>query len=330
MKKILSVTLLILFLFFGSALAADNDFESFVEFFPMGSIDWDNGFFYGIGKGFPHLNRGSKARAIRVAQAGALSSILQVAAGLRVDDSRILSDLEKQKIIIQIKAIVHYEPFERKYITGKGEPYYSVTYRAPMRGVKGLTKLLISQARTKPSLWKELPRQEIPDIDDQSGPWLVLDARGISKKTPVEPALFPKIMSASGETIYGLQDVNEGALEKRGMASYVVTDKSHEELMAWAGSRPLTWLVKLVSVQEAQAAEKRRRRSRRGKYVVSNAHEARGLMKTNLVISESDARKLKSEDKSSRILSQCRVTVIVSESLGGIEGAFPELLASRR
>ena len=71
-----------LFIFIATqGLAADRDFSSFVEYLPQGKIDWDNGYFYGIGRGYPHLNRGSRARALRVAQAEALSSILQVASG---------------------------------------------------------------------------------------------------------------------------------------------------------------------------------------------------------------------------------------------------------
>ena len=66
--------------------------------------------------------------------------------------------------------------------------------------------------------------------------------------------------------------------------------------------------------------EEKRRRKKRGKYIIKNVREAKGLMKTNLVISESDARDIRNEDASSQILKKCRVIVIVSSSLGGIEG----------
>ena len=45
-------------------------------------------------------------------------------------------------------------------------------------------------------------------------------------------------------------------------------------------------------------------------------------MRANLVISESDARNIREEDASSQILKKCRVIVIVSSSIGGIEGRF--------
>ena len=50
-------------------------------------------------------------------------------------------------------------------------------------------------------------------------------------------------------------------------------------------------------------------------------------MNTNLLISDTDTRQLKSEDASSRILKQCRVIVIVSSPIGGVEGKTDTLLA---
>jgi hypothetical protein len=60
---------------------------------------------------------------------------------------------------------------------------------------------------------------------------------------------------------------------------------------------------------------------------VTNVKQIQGLKKTNLIISEGDAKRLKQEDSSSKILKQCRVIVVVSSSVGGIEGALQDLLA---
>jgi len=58
--------------------------------------------------------------------------------------------------------------------------------------------------------------------------------------------------------------------------------------------------------------------------------QAQGLMKTNLVISEADAKEIQKENASSQILKKCRVIVVVSASLGGIEGRVPANLALLR
>ncbi|MEJ2199915.1 MAG: hypothetical protein P8X63_02710 [Desulfuromonadaceae bacterium] len=52
-----------------------------------------------------------------------------------------------------------------------------------------------------------------------------------------------------------------------------------------------------------------------------------GLSRTNLVISEKDAQELKQEDASSQILQKCRVIIIVSSPIGGIEARFVPVLA---
>jgi hypothetical protein len=312
------------FLFFPCP-AWGNPFTPFVESFPNGKTDWDSGYFYGTGIGYPHQNGGSKARALKVAQAGALSAILQAAARLRVDDKRTLRDLERDRAIIQIKALVHYEPYGREFIQEGVRPFYRVTYRAPMKGVKGLTKRLLTHLRSK-NPGRHNPRQEGPQDTGQSSPWLVLDARGLGADRAVKPAIFPKIVTGKGETVYDLTVAEEGALEERGMARYVVSDKSQEELRVSSARRAVHILRALLSPTLAQA-EERRRRKRRGRYIIKNVKQAQGLMKTNLVISESDAIDIKGEDASSRILERCRVIVIVSGPIGGIEGRSLPFLA---
>ncbi len=318
-KRLFLIALILSLLLRASSWAGSDKFSPFVESFPNGKIDWDNGIFYGVGIGYPHLNKGSKAKALKVAQAKALSAILQVASRLRVDDRSTLGDLEKEKVIIQIRGLILYEPHDRQF-NEKGEhPFYRVTYRAPIKGVKGLTKKLLTHLRSRPSSWQDFPREEAVEEQDESQPWLVLDARGLARQSPVQAALFPRIVTEAGEKVYDLNSVEEGALVKRGMARYVISDKSLTEMGFMQRQRPFFSFMDLFSPRIAHGEEKLRRK-KRGKYIIQNVREAKGLMKTNLVISESDARDIRNEDASSRILKKCRVIVIVSSSLGGIEG----------
>lgn len=326
MKRIFFLVIII-FLLISPAWASERGFLSYIEQAPNGKIDWNKGYFYGIGLGYPHLNDGSKAKALRVAQAGALSAILQVASGVRVDDQRLLKDLEREKLIIQIKGLVRYEPHEREFVEKRPHPFYRVTYRAPLNGVEGLTSRLLNQLRTQSSSWKDLPQPGNLSDDDSSLPWLVLDARGLEKQTPVQPALFPKIVTEKGDTVYEVKNVDEVALKKRGMARYVVTDRNRDELASWPAQTPWNWLCDFVSPDTAQAQEKRKRR---GQYIVKDVQGVQGLMKTNVIISESDAKSIREEDASNQILKECRVIVIASSSLGGIEGKALKYLALGR
>lgn len=328
MKRTFLLTLTI-FLFISPAWASDTGFLSYIEQTPNGKIDWNEGYFYGIGLGYPHLNDGSKAKALRVAQAGALSAILQVASKVRVDDRHLLKDLAREKLIIQIRGLVRYEPYKREFVKKRPHSFYRVIYRAPLSGVEGLTSRLLNQLKTQSSSWKDLPQPGRFGDDDSSHPWLVLDARGVEKQTPVQPAIFPKIVTDKGETIYEVNKVDEGALKKRGMAKYVVSDKNRDELASCPTQAPWNWLFDLVSPGAAQAQE-RQKRKRRGKYIVKDVQGVQGLMKTNVVISESDAENIRKEDASNKILKECRVIVIASSSLGGIEGKVLKYLALGR
>jgi len=323
-------SLIYLITWIGNVQAGPPSFSPYLESYPNGKIDWDQGYFYGIGKGYPHLNGGSRAKALKVAQAEALSAILQVAAGIRLDDQKTILDLQKDEVILRLQAFVRYEPYERVYVQDKNKPHYRVTYRAPMKGVQGLTKRLLDQFKGKPGIWNDFPSPERDkETDDEEGPWVVLDARQIRAGEKAQPALFPKVLSENGEVVYDLNRAQEEAVVRRGMARYVVSDEPRE---SWGVSKTgfLSAVLNVLQTSPAWAQERENRKKRRGNYIVTNVTQIQGLKKTNLVISEGDAKRLKQEDTSSNILKQCRVIVVVSSSVGGVEGALQDLIALGR
>ncbi len=319
--------LLVVFLLPLPLAAAQTPFPPFIETFPNGRIDWRDGWFYGTGTGYPHLNGGSRARALKVAQAGALGAILQIASGLRVDDKKTLADLEKEKAIIRISGLVHYEPHERKWIKNTKQPHYQVTYRARMTGVKGLTKKLLTQLGSRLSPLRDLPGKGALDDEDAHGPWLLVDARRPPGDSGVKPALFPKILSENGEPVYDIAKTSESSLVQRGMAKYVVTDKDLKNLARVETSYSFRSLQKLFFPTMAHAKDKRKKR---GKFIITKAKQVQGLMKTNIIISENDARKIREEDASTQVLKHCRVIIIAGTLIGGTEGNLLKLLAQLR
>ncbi len=329
LKTITCVIFLIIFLPAFSSSIEDDRFLPFIEKYPYGNIDWDSGIIYGTGRGYLHLNKNSESIALRAAQVVAAGNILKVAAGVRLDDQRTLEALGKDRIVIELKALVRYKVHKTEFIKDIKQPYYEVTLSAPVTGVEGLTSMLITKLKTVPLDWLNLPKPSDESVlDDEEKPWLVLDARDLPKKSKVKPAIFPKIISETGETLYETSKVDESALVKRGMAKYVVSDepkegltsqkKSIDQILAEAGFSFLT---------DKAIAGDNEKRIRRKNYIVKDVKEARGLMNTNLLISDTDTRQLKSEDASSRILKQCRVIVIVSSPIGGVEGKTDTLLA---
>jgi len=327
-----TIVCIILFVFFLPAFSSsieDDRFLPFIEKYPNGRIDWESGLIYGVGRGYLHLNNDSKSSALRAAHVIAAGNILKVAAGVRLDDRRTLETLGKDRVVIELKALVRHKVHKTEFIKDEKQPYYEVTLLAPLTGVEGLTSMLITSLKTVPLDWMNLPKLSGETVTyDEEKPWLVLDARDLPKEGRVKPAVFPRILSETGEVVYEPGMTDESALIQRGMARYVVSEEPKEGLVSQKDS--VEQILKragfIVSTGEAVAGEPVKRAKRKN-YIVKDVRQARGLMNTNLLISAADTQDLKSEDASSQILKQCRVIVIVSSPIGGVEGRIDKLLA---
>ncbi|MCA1764742.1 MAG: hypothetical protein LC633_00550 [Desulfobulbaceae bacterium] len=280
----------------------------------------------------------------------ASGNIVKLASGIHLDDARTLESLGSDRVTIKLEAFLRDREYQSKFVDDGGDPYYEVIKVAEMKGLSGLTAKLLKQLDNEPS-WRDFPVQTLKpraELDDHDQPWLVLDARNLANNDRVEPAIFPKIVGENGESVYELSLVEEAALVNRGMMRYVVSDKSAAELRAdhrlldrllakaapvWGGvgeARAETVEKTLnIPVAPAPATQSRQRRQKREQYVVKSVTGVQGLARTNLVISSRDAMALKAEDAASRILRKCRVLVIVSSPIGGIEGALPTAWPAR-
>lgn len=306
--------------------STDNDkFSPYIERFSNGRIDWDNGMIYGIGKAYPDMNDGSRAMAARAARVTAMQSILKISAGVNLDDQTVLDQLGKGQVLIHLKALIRPIDHSSEWKTENNRPYIEITLKTPISGVEGLTAKLLGHLKNNTDIWHDFPKKIIaPEKEEDVESWLVIDARGLARGKSIQPALFPKIKSETGETLYELKTVDEKALQNRGMARYVVTDESKEHIEGQTNlSKELLYAIqKLISAKEALADEKKKKRSR---FIVKDAIETEGISKVNLIISKDDASQLKAEDASSMILKKCRIIVIVNSPIGGIKGCLDPL-----
>ena len=318
-----------------SGSVSNQQFLPYIEKFKNGWIDWDNGLIYGIGKGYLHNNGNIKSLAMRAANLIAYGSVLKLAAGVNLDDQNMVKSLGSGEVTIMLKALVKAREHSTKFEDKAGQPYIEVVKVTSLKGIDGLSSKLMKHLQSTP--WRKLPqRTKENKLDDQDEPWLILDARELGLSSTVVPALFPKIVTPSGETIHSIDNAEEHAVVERGMARYVVT--SNPLSLLEPHSSLLSKIEDFISVQEAIAAEeepftfsgakkttKRKRRGKRKKFIVKKVENVQGLAKTNLVISEADALQLKNEDSSSKILKKCRVVVVVASQLGGIEGMLRKM-----
>ncbi len=303
--------------------------SAYIETFPEGRIDWENGIIYGVGIGYLNQNQNSKNKALRAAQLIAQQSVLKVAARIRLNDEHSLESLEKDAGGIHLKATMRTSDDSVVFEPSGNQPHIKVTLKAPITGIDGLTINLLNQLKQTSQRWKSFPKPSARDsFDIQEAPWLLLDGRRLMAQNTLKPALFPKIVSTAGQTIYDLDNVDEKALINHGMARYAVSELTPEQLLSQdntSANRLADFFQKLF-ISEAYAGENKKKRKRR-KYIVSEVKQAQGIMKTNLIISENDARKITAEDGSSRILKECRVIILISSPVGGIEGSIPHYLA---
>ena len=313
----------------GLSASVDNStFQSYIERHANGWIDWQQGLIYGIGRGYLYNNGNSRPRAKGAASVLASGNIVKLAAGVNLDDANTLKSIGSGRVVIQLKAFLRDQPHRTEFVGNVPKPYYEVINVADMRGIKGLTAKLLDHLKNTRQ-WKDFPiDRRQASLDDEDQPWLVLDSRNAEGSADqLRPALFPKIKSETGEVIHELPQVEAAALYNRGMMQYVTTDISPQRLRSDRNALDelLTRAGQLLPVDEAFAADKKRRR--RGRYIVKDVKHIEGLTKTNLVVSAADATSMKSEDLSSKVLKNCRVLVVISSPVGGIEGQLERHLA---
>jgi len=311
----------------------DHLFTPYIEDHPNGRIDWDNGIIYGVGRGYLHHNGGNKNRALRAAQVIALQSILKIAASVRLDAQNTLATLGGGKVVIHLRALIRHKKHKTIFIENVKKPYFEVTSQAPLKGIDGLTSKLLTKLNSMPVDWRTYPHKHLNSkvvnkkMAEQT--FLMLDARNLPPDDRIKPALFPQIVSSDGEIIYHLNSVQETALVKKGMARYVESAKSRKQFSRSPGLQDdiIVLINQFLGAPEVYAAEGKKRKKRR-KFIVAEVKLAGGLNKTNLVISTADAHQLKGQDQASQILKQCRVIVVVSSPIGGIEGSLSPYIAS--
>lgn len=292
------------------------DFAAYIQRYGDGEIDWDAGIIYGRGIAYLEDQKGgSRQMARRAAQVMAAANIVRLAAGIRLDDRRLVNDLGGGQIVIRLKAFLTVVDHSARFVENNGKPYYEIVRKTPVTGIKGLTRQLLARFGDSVSeglKWPEAPAPASPIAPtDDDGPWLVLDARHLASTGQVQPALLPTISAADGRILYDWRRVSPDALEMRGMARYVVsdTDARRWRSSAAAGSDLMAFLSPTQALADDGAPARSHGRRR---YIVKRVENAQGPARTNLVVSNADAQALASEDAASRILKKCRVIVIVN------------------
>lgn len=291
--------------------------DGYVQKTDKGSIDWLSGEVQakGIGAPPPDAVNAAQARAmaLRAATVIARRNLLELLEGVQIDSSTTVQNYMVNDDTVVTRVRGHLQQAVVTDTAYMSDGSVEVGVQVSLRGK--LSRTLLPQrsappvnqpsqdsgpAEVSPSATQPTPRPSRPAIPggpavasnsgeafsgtstgalssgDYSG--LIVDARGLG----VRPAMSPRILDEKGNEVYGSSFVGREYAIQQGMAGYA---KSPE-----------------------QAAESDRVE---GRPLQIKAKDVSGQAKTDIIVSNEDAQRIRAAAANSEILKQCRVMIVL-------------------
>ncbi len=260
-----------------------------------GKINWSEGYVEATGIGTPPDKYIGKPQArplaLRAARVDAYRNLLEATKGVRVDSATLVKDytVESDVINVQVEGLVKGAKVVNQEYLSDGT--VEVTVRMPIYlspeqenrlGRPGFSKIIIPMVLDKkpevapPAAPTPAPALPAPAAVVYTG--MVVDARGLQAR----PAMSPKIMDESGKEVYGSMNVDREYAVQQGMSGY---------------ARDLT------------AAQSNPR-------VTNNPISVKGIKtegpgRSDVVISNADAEKIRGTLDNLTFLKKCRVMIVL-------------------
>jgi len=239
-----------------------------VETLPRGQVDWTEGAVLSRGSATGTTLRGTRAltdqAAVQAARQGLWGGLEQVRLDARQMLGPTLLQVEAHRQALEA-LIAQAAAVETRYLPGGT---VETAVQLPFAG--RLTALLLAQSSAV-----------IPDGEPRSEAvhtGVVIDARGLA----IQPALFPRIVDESGQSLYAPEVVDVEAAVQQGYVAYA---KAFDQTPAQAriGERPL----------------------------VLRALRVAGDTRVDLVLSNTEATRLRDYPATRRLVWQCRVLIVM-------------------
>jgi hypothetical protein len=279
MKNQPAFTLALMFLLLIPAVGYCNEYPSqeVVEQNAEGIINWSRGVIQAKGIGVLHnkLPDHVKARstALKNARLDACRKLLEVAKGIRIDGTILVGDYEGKNDIImsKIESMVKHAEVVKKEYFSDGT--VEVTMEINLRG--GFAQLVLpEEIRPLESIRTMAPVKNSPSVFTG----LVVDTRGLGTK----PVMAPKILDENAREVYGSAFVSREYAVQQGMSGYS-KDLAAAQSNQRVGDNPLT--VKGLRTE--------------------------GVEHSDVIISNVDARRLRSASENLSFMKKCRVIIVV-------------------
>ena len=245
-----------------------------------GKINWSEGYIEAVGIGAPPERYIGKPQArplaLRAAKVDAYRNLLETTKGVRIDSATVVKDftVESDVINAQVEGLVRgAKAVSQDYLS---DGTVEVTVRMPMVG--GFAQVIIPKAlEKKPKVAPPAaPAGSVPAGDVFTG--MVVDARWLQAR----PAMAPKIIDENGKEVYGSMNVDKEFAVQQGMSGY---------------TRDLT------------AAQSNPRVTKNPVSVKGIKTEGPG--KSDIVIRNADADKIRGAADNMAFLKKCRVMIVL-------------------
>ena len=253
---------------------------SFVQNVGEGTINWTKGVIQGKGIGAPpekyYGKPNARPLAIRAAKIVALRNILETVNGIRVDSTTVVKDfaVKSDTIRSQVEGMVKgAREVDVEYLS---DGTVEVIMEISMYG--NFSQVLLPQAIMAVPMETPgaPPGEAAPSSAVLTG--LVVDARGLG----VRPAMAPKVVDESGQEVYGSAFVSREFAVQQGMSGYA-KDLGSAKQNQRVTANPL--VVKGLRVE--------------------------GPGQCDIVISNTDAVRLRNSAADLSFLEKCRVMIVV-------------------
>lgn len=279
MKNQPTFALALMFLLIISPVGYGNEYrdQDVVEQKTKGVINWSRGVIQakGIGVLPDKLPNRVQARssALKDATLDACRKILEVAKGIRIDGATVVGDYAGKNDIImsKIESMVNSADVVKKEYFSDGT--VEVTMEMNLRG--GFAQLVLpGEIKPLESIRTMAPVNNSPSVFTG----LVVDTRGLG----IKPVMTPKILDENAREVYGSAFVSREYAVQQGMSGYS-KDLAAAQSNQRVADNPLT--VKGLRTE--------------------------GVEHSDVVISNADARRLRSASENLSFMKKCRVIIVV-------------------
>ena len=264
-----------------------------VEHQANGSINWSKGIVQAKGIGVPpekyYDKPPARPMALRAARIDAMRNLLETTKGVQIDSKTTVSNfmVDSDVMTAEVQGMVKGAQIVKQEYFSDGT--VEITMQMSLNG--GFAQLVLPREikqiePVKPVTIKPqepispavAPSTSMPKPESLVYTGLVVDARGIS----VRPAMAPKVLDENGEEVYGSAFVSREFAVQQGMSGYA-RDLTAAQSNPRVTNSPLT--VKGLRTE--------------------------GSGRSNIVVSNADASRLRSSSEHLSFLKKCRVMIVV-------------------